>query len=367
MPGPVARRIHLSAEHRRELEDTVRRYLAPYAVVVRSRMVLMLADGLGPSAIARELGVSDRVVRKWRARWEKTPSPQGLRDADRPGRPASISLQTRCQLVQLACDRPADERGVRRPVWTQLALRRALKAHTGVRISRSSVQRILSTKGLRPHRVRYWLHSPDPDFAKKVRRICRLYLAPPPDAVVVCIDEKPMQALGRRSPDRRGSNGAVRHEFEYIRRGVCHLLGAFDVRTGRVLGRVVKKRSAGAIYNFLEAVARAFPDRRVFVVWDNLNLHHDGKDRRWSDFSRLHGRRFRFVYTPLHASWVNQIEIWFSILQRRLLRYGSFEDVADLRNQVLAFIRYWNRFEAHPFSWKFSGKFVQPTPTSLAA
>jgi transposase len=92
-----------------------------------------------------------------------------------------------------------------------------------------------------------------------------------------------------------------------------------------------------------------FPERRVFVVWDDLNIHHDGKDRCWSDFSRRHRRRFRFVYTPLHASWMNQIEIWFSILHRRLLRYGSFVSIDDLRDQVLAFIRYWNRFEAHPF------------------
>lgn len=345
----------------------VRRHLAPHAVVLRSRMILMLADGLGPSAIGRQLGVSDRVVRKWRKRWEKAPEPEALSDADRPGRPASISLETRCQLVQIACDRPPDNRGVRRPVWTQRALASTLYARTGVSISRSTVQRILSSRGLRPHRVRYWLHSPDPDFASKVRRICRLYLQPPRDAVVVCIDEKPMQALGRRSLDRRSRNASIRHEFEYVRRGVCHLLGAFDVRTGRVLGSVVKKRSAGALHNFLEVVARTFPRRRIFVIWDNLNLHCDGKSRCWSEFSRHHGSRFRFVHTPLHASWVNQIEIWFSILQRRLLRYGSFESIADLRKQVLAFIRYWNRFEAHPFNWKFSGRFLRPAPLPIAA
>lgn len=343
-----------------------RRHLAPLAVVLRARMILMLANGLGPSSIGRLLGVSDRVVRKWRMRWEKAPELQSLLDADRPGRPAVIPLEMRCQVVQLACARPEDQRNVRRAVWTQRALARALYARTGVRISRSTVQRILSSKGLRPHRVRYWLHSPDPEFAKKVRRICQLYLKPPPNAVVVCIDEKPMQALGRRTPDRRAPDGSVRHEFEYVRRGVCHLLGAFDTRTGRVLGSVVKKRSAGAVHNFLETVARAFPDRRVFVIWDNLNIHHEGNERRWSEFNRHHGGRFHFVYTPLHASWVNQVEVWFSILQRRLLRYGTFDGVADLRAQVLAFIRYWNRFDAHPFHWKFSGKFVHETP-ALAA
>ena len=147
---------------------------------------------------------------------------------------------------------------------------------------------------------------------------------------------------------------------------MCHLLGACDVRTGRVLGSVVKKRSVGAVHNFLEVVARTFPERRVFVIWDNLNIHHDGSERRWTEFSRHHGGRFHFVYTPLHASWVNQIEVWFSILQRRLLRYGSFDSVADLREQVLAFIRYWNRFEAHPFNWKFAGKFVRTTAAVAA-
>ena len=345
----------------------VRRHLAPHAVVLRSRMILMLADGHGPATIGRQLAVSDRVVRKWRARWEQAPEPRVLFDADRPGRPASISLETRCQLVQLACNRPPDERGVRRPVWTYRALVGALYARAGVSISRSSVQRILCAKGLRPHRVRYWMQSPDPDFPRKVRRICRLYREPPKDAVVVCIDEKPMQALGRRCADRRSSDASVRHEFEYVRRGVCHLLGAFDVRTGRVLGRVVRKRTAGALYNFLEAVARSFPRRKIYVIWDNLNLHRNGKDRCWTVFNRHHRGRFRFVHTPLHASWVNQIEIWFSILQRRVLRHGSFDSIADLREQVLGFIRFWNRFEAHPFNWKFSGKFIRETPIPLAA
>lgn len=331
-------------------------------------MILMLADGLGPSQIACQLGVSDRVVRKWRARWEKAPGFGAVLDANRSGKPPLIDLETRCHLVRIACERPPDERGLRRPTWTQQALVRALYGQTGVRISRSSVQRILNAKGLRPHRVRYWLHSPDPNFAPKVRRICRLYLKPPRNAIVVCIDEKPMQALRRRSPDRRGYNATVRREFEYTRRGVCHLLGALDIRTGRILGRVVRRRSASAVTSFLDSVARAFPGRRVFVIWDNLNVHCDGKDRRWSAFNCRHGGRFRFVYTPLHASWVNQIEIWFSILQRRLLRYGSFDSFMDLRHQVLAFIRYWNRFEAHPFNWKFSGRFIRaPASVPLAA
>lgn len=367
-PGPLARSLRLSDAHRRELEKIVARHTAAYVVVLRARMILTLAEGDGPTAVAKRLGVSDRVVRKWRTRWERARDPLTLRDADRSGRPPRIPLEARCRVIQLACDRPREERGVRRPVWTQRALAATASSLTKVPISRSTVQRILTARGFRPHRVRYWLHSPDPQFAEKVRRICKLYLEPPSEAVVVCIDEKPMQALSRRHADHRGLAAVVRHEFEYKRRGVCHLLGALDVRTGRVLGRVVRKRSAGAVFNFLQGVARAFPSRRVVVIWDNLNLHHDGRDQRWRRFNQIHGGRFRFVYTPIHASWVNQIEIWFSILQRRVLRYGSFENIGDLRDQVLAFIRYWNRYEARPFRWKFTGRFVEPAaPLSSAA
>lgn len=137
------------------------------------------------------------------------------------------------------------------------------------------------------------------------------------------------------------------------------MIGAYEVRTGHVHGRVVKRRDAAALVAFLDDVVRKYPGRTIYVVWDNLNLHLDGRDQRWSRFSRRHRGRVHFVHTPLHASWVNQIEIWFSILQRRVIRYGSFESAADLRSRVLSFIRHWNERLAHPFRWKFSGRFEQ--------
>jgi transposase len=340
-----------------------------HSVVVRARMILMLGTRLGAAEVADRLGVSDRLVRKWRARWQQAPHLESVLEPDRPGRPPSIPVTIRCQVVKIACNRPVAEKGGRRyrpPVWTQQAIADELLRQSGVRISRSSVQRVLSASGLRPHRVRQWLHSPDPDFTAKVERICDLYLKPPANAVVVSIDEKPMQALRRRYDTHLGSDGGVRREFEYIRRGTCCLLGALDVKTGHVLGRVVRRRTAAALVAFLEVVARRYPERRIYVVWDNLNIHLDGKDARWTAFNKKHAGRFRFVYTPLHASWVNQIEIWFSILHRRVLRYGNFDDVAGLREQVLGFIAYWNRHLARPFRWTFTGRFVQ-TPAAAAA
>jgi hypothetical protein len=175
-----------------------------------------------------------------------------------------------------------------------------------------------------------------------------------------------MQALTRCHPIHRGHRGIVRYEFEYRRRGTCSLLAAFDIRTGEVFGRVVRRRDAHALRAFMHAVAHRYDGRRVYVIWDNLNLHHDGRDARWTRFNQEHGRRFRFVHTPVHASWVNQVEIWFSILQRRVLRYGSFESVTALTRDVVGFIRHWNRAEARPFRWTFNGRFVN-APVHLTA
>lgn len=357
MCGPAPRAVAVGAYERHRLLKLVDRRRAPIALVLRARAILLLGAGHGPAVVSRLVGLSDRIVRKWRARWEAWPRLEALDDLPRPGRPPTIAVATRCEVVKLACERPANERTPFESVWTQQRLADALAASGGARISRSSVQRILSARGLRPHRVRQWLHSADPNFREKVTRVCDLYTHPPPRSVVLCVDEKPMQILQRRYPTRVGPHAVVRREYEYRRGGTCQLLGAYDVATGRMHGRVVKRRDAAALVSFLDEVVRRYPGRTVYVVWDNLNLHLDGRDARWTRFARRHRGRIRFVYTPLHASWVNQIEIWFSILQRRVLRYGSFENRAALRRDVLGFIRHWNERLAHPFRWTFSGRF----------
>jgi transposase len=354
--GPAARPVRLTKRQRRALQKVAVRIGAAHGWVRRAEIILRLGKGQRPSAVARGLEVSVQCVRKWRTRWLATRDVQALADGDRPGRPPRIELATKCEVVELACDRPKDV--AFREVWTQQSLAEALLARTGKRVSRSTVQRILHARGLRPHRVRQWLHSPDPEFRQRVKRICELYLRPPRGAVVLCIDEKPMQALFRRFPTRTvRENGIVRREFEYVREGTCTLLGAYEIGTGRVFGQVVKKRDARALVGFLETIARRYPDKPVYVVWDNLNIHGDGLDQRWTRFNQRQGNRFHFVYTPKHASWVNQVEIWFSILHRRVLRHGSFEGVPALRSAVLDFIRFWNR-APRPFRWTFTGDFA---------
>lgn len=336
----------------RELKLIVRRWRVPFAIVLRARMLLRLRAGAGTQETANALGCSARTVRKWRARFASDPRAAMLHDAHRSGRPATVSVATRCELVELACERPDDEAAPFRDIWTYAALADALHRRTGVRLSVSEVGRILRFHAIRPHRVRQWLKSRDPDFTRKAERICDLYLEPPEDTVVLCIDEKPMQVLSRRSPthvDKR--DGSVRYEFEYRRHGTQVLLAAFNIKTGRVFGRVVPQRTAAATVSFVNTVAHRYRGKKIIIVWDNLNTHFDGPAKRWTKLNERHQGRLRFVHTPIHASWMNQIEIWFSILHRRILKYGDFPSAADQKGKIDGFIRHWNRHERHPFRW----------------
>jgi transposase len=228
-----------------------------------------------------------------------------------------------------------------------------------VRLSRTEVWRILQLRGVRPHRVAGWLHSSDPLFREKVAPICKLYVEPPPGATVLCFDEKPgMQAREHAHPMKLASRRRPgRKEFEYVRHGTVTLLAAFNVKTGEVFGRCLSRTAENEVA-FFEELAMRHPTGPVYVIWDNLNVH---TGKRWEDFNGRHGGRFHFLYTPKHASWVNQIECWFSILQRRVIRHGSFRSREALMRVVRGFIAYWNDVEAHPFRWRFRGEFREVT------
>jgi transposase len=186
--------------------------------------------------------------------------------------------------------------------------------------------------------------------------------------VVLCIDEKTgMQALERRFPDRAPGPGRPRRqEFEYKRRGTQALIGSFEVGTGEVLGSCGDTRTGDDLVRFMDMVAERYPAGTVHVIWDNLNIHFDGAHARWTNFNHRHGERFVFHYTPIHASWMNQIELFFGILERLCLRHASFSSKEQLRAAVLAFLDYWNRERAHPFRWTFTGFPLQSGTNHLA-
>lgn len=361
----AAERLPVVRATRKQLERLARSRRAPHALVERAKIILLAEQGRSSYAIARELRITEVTVRKWRTRFEARPKLSSLRDAVRSGRPPVFTPEQRAQVVRIACERPKDSKEKFRDVWTFSSLRDAAARELELPISRSEVWRILQCHGVRPHRVVGWLHSSDPEFRPKVQAICDIYVDPPADATVLCIDEKTgIQALEQKYPMRRANRQrAGKREFEYVRHGTVTLIGAFDIRTGEVIGRC-ERRTAKNLVGFLELLAQRYPTGPVYVVWDNLNVH---TGERWLEFNRRHGGRFHFLYTPKHGSWVNQIELWFSILQRRVIRYGSFDNRDVLRRAIRGFIAHWNVVEAHPFRWRFRGVFREVLSPALAA
>lgn len=355
----VRGRLVVTGKLRSKLHRLARSQKDEVRLVFRAKIIWSLSqERLTPKQIAEKLGTTTKTVRKWRDRFLEM-GLQGLHDALRSGRPSRYSPGERCEVIALACDAPANYGYHGEEHWTYDTLTEAVNTCNGIPISRSSVVRTLKEIHLKPHKTKMWLHSPDPDFKIKVNQIVDLYLAPwPDDVVVLCIDEKTgMQANERKYETRRPLPGrSGRYEFEYIRHGTQSLLASFDIRTGHVLARCGATRKAEDLMAFMESVASHYHwARRVIVIWDNLNIHLDGPTERWTRFNQRHGGKFVFYHTPLHASWVNQIEIYFSILSRRCLRKASFSSTDELRRRVLSFIRRWNLVESHPFNWTFRG------------
>jgi transposase len=353
--------VHLEAEARSALERVARAATSHQRDALRARIVLAAGEGESTSEMAKRLGVSVDAVSKWRGRFARQ-GLEGLHDEPRSGRPARLTPLERCEIMALACEPPPQEDGLNG--WTLDRLHAEVHRRGIATISRSRLHELLGQADLRPHKHEMWLHSRDPQFREKVSDVLALYLHPPEGETVLCIDEKTgMQALERKNPDRPAQPGRrARREFEYIRHGTQSLIASFDVRTGEVVERCGATRTGDDLESFMEVLA-ARTTGIVHVIWDNLNIHHG---TRWGSFNARHGNRFRFHYTPLHASWLNQIELWLGILQRRSLARGSFGSVEALRGAVTAFVLYWNRKAKHPFRWSFTG-YALPVPTEPLA
>jgi len=350
-PGPPPLPLDLNPELREELTALSRSTTRPSGEVRRARIALLAADGHGADFIARQVGCEPRTVLNWKRRFRQNPSMNALRDRPRSGRPPRYDVATRVEVVRLACERPDEKYVPFRNLWTHASLAQAVALITGVLLSVSEIGRILRFNDLRPHLLRYWLNTQDPEFAVKAERICEIYTNPPPGATVLCVDEMPVQALGRRHPSTVGPHAVVRKEYEYIRRGTCCALAAFNVGTGKAFFEMVPHRTADVTVAFLDKVAAAYPTGDIYIVWDNLSTHKEGPTKRWTAFNARHGHRFHFVFTPIHASWLNQVECFFSIVNRRVIRHADFQSVAHACKLLLEYVDYWNKFEAHPFRW----------------
>lgn len=354
---------------RAELQRRTRAQTSTQRTARRARIILACEGKRGAHEVAGDVGAHPSTVERWRARFVRE-GLAGLEDRPRPGRTPTFTAVQRLEIIATACEPvvgPGEKPNGGKTTRTIAELVDELIGRGIVAtIGWSTVQGLLAELEVKPHKTEQWLHSPDPQFREKVKGICDLYLKPPvAGSVVLSIDEKPgMQALERRFPDRGPAPGRrPRREFEYKRHGTQTLIAAFDVRSGRVVASCGETRTAQDLVRFMDRIAVLYPTQIVHVVWDGLNIHYDGKDQRWAVFHQRHQNRFVFHYTPKHASWVNQIECFFSIVQRQCLKNGSFRSQAELREAVLAFIDTWNRDKAHPFRWTFTG---YPLQTGIA-
>lgn len=331
--------ILLSAEERGALEQNVRAAKTEQRLAFRSRIILLAADGVGTNAIAAELQSAAGTVSKWRVRFSRV-GLEGLSDAPRSGAPAKYTRETELRILAKLDDPvPGGE-----TVWTARLLVRELGD-----VSADHVWRVFRKHGIHLQRRRSWCVSSDPEFAEKAADIVGLYLAPPENAIVISVDEKPsIQALERAQGYLRFADGKTFRGFSdrYKRHGTTMLFGALEVATGMVRTGHYKRRRRIEFLDFMNQVVSQYPaDQEIHVILDNLSTH---KKKRGTWLARHPNVHFHF--TPTNASWLNQIEVWFSILTVRVLRNGSFTSAKDLRDAIDRFTRAYDE-DCSPFVW----------------
>ena len=323
------------------LESRARTRSGSVAEAMRSKIVLSLAAGHSQAQTSRTVGCSVNTVRLWKERFigERLGGLYG-RHHGRSRSKESVRLEAR--VLRLAQRKPADGS----THWST----RKIAAEVGTNHVR--VTRILAKAGLQPHRLRRYVSSNDPEFEEKAADIIGLYLKPPVNAAVFCVDEKSaIQALDRLDPVLPLSPGrAERHGFEYYRHGTLSLFAALNPQSGEVLGRTSARHTSAEFVAFLEQiVASQIPAKEIHIIADNLSAHRTSKV--WEFLGR--NRHVRIHYTPTYSSWLNQVEIWFSKIQRDVIARGVFVSVKDLDRKLIRYIRSYNK-KAKPFKWTYA-------------
>ncbi|MFO8058579.1 MAG: IS630 family transposase [bacterium] len=330
--------IVLTQEERQQIESLANSRAMPHGLVRRAKIVLMAAEGESNKVIAEKLGLSASSVGKWRKRFLEQ-GLEGLHDELRPGRPRSIEDEKIAEAIQTTLQ-TKPEGGTH---WSC----RTLADTTG--ISKSTVQRVWNAFGLQPHRQRNFKLSNDPFFIEKVRDIVGLYLNPPENAMVLCVDEKSqIQALDRTQPVLPMGLGYVEGvTHDYIRHGTTTLFAALDVATGQVITQCKKRHRHQEFLSFLRHLDKNVPENLdLHLVVDNYSTHKHPKVKRWLAMRP----RYHIHYTPTYSSWLNQVERWFGIITQRAIRRGTFRSVHELVEKVDHFVQNYNK-NSRPFIW----------------
>ena len=330
--------IILTCEEQAELEGLARSTKTEHRTRLKAQIVLMAADDAATRAIGRALGCTTGTASKWRVRYAKDRL-DGFSETGNRGAKVRYGIEADRRILALLDTAPPE--GCAN--WTGPLIAEALgDVHV------QYVWRFLRAHKIDLSRRKSWCVSDDPEFAAKAAEIVGLYLAPPENAVVLAVDEKPsIQALERaqgylKLPNGRAMTG---QSHDYKRHGTTTLFAALNVGNGEVVGRQYKRRRRVEFLDFMNWVVAAYPEREIHVVLDNLSTHKPNRDM----WLKRH-KNVRFHYTPTHASWLSQIEIWFSILATQSLDGASFTSVEDLVAHIDAFIARYNQ-SAKPFLW----------------
>jgi len=334
----VAVALSCTAEVMGELERLSRSRSGEVRLAERARIVLACLQGRRNDEVAREIGVRPNTVGQWRRRFAAH-GIAGLRDEPRSGKPAKYGIELRDRiLAQLELPPPAGMAS-----WDGGALALALG------VSDHAVWRVLRKQGIQLQRHRSWCVSTDPEFAAKAADVIGLYLNPPQNALVLSVDEKPsIQALERTRGYVQTSSGKIVQGMKstYKRHGTVNLFAALEVATGTIRGKTTQTKKRADFQAFMDEVIEDLPaGRQIHVILDNLNTH-----KKNDDWLAVHPN-VTFHFTPTSASWLNQVEIWFGIFQRKTLNNASFGSIEQLTKAIHDFTVAYNA-NAAPFVWR---------------
>lgn len=320
------------------------------SIADRARFVLWNAEGYSVAEIVRMSGASKPTVYRWLDRFEQF-GVEGLVDRKGSGRPRSVPAQVRSRIVALTRTSPPTETGLSH--WSSRLMSDYLKRREGIEVSHNFIAQVWRDHDLQPHRIDTFKLSSDPDFVTKVVDVVGLYLDPPADAVVLSVDEKTqIQALDRTQPLLPMSFGKTEQRtHDYLRHGTTNLFAALNITSGEVIGRCRPRRRTDDFLAFMDHVISQHPGRHLHVVVDNLSTHSGEKVDTWL----AKNPNVTFHYTPSGSSWLNQVEIWFSILTRQAIRRGTFASVRILIDTINSYIANWNA-DAKPFTWTATPK-----------
>lgn len=342
--GRIGKPILATEEQKAELLMMDRSQKLERRYAERAKVILLSLEGMTLDTIEEETGLSRRVVNKWRFRFREE-GIEGLKDAPRSGKPATISAQTKALVVQKACEKPTGG-------YTNWSQARIAKE---VGISQGMVNRILNDASLKPHKTEYWCgKSPDPEFEAKMVNIVGLYMNPPENAIVLCVDEKTqMQALDRTQPELPLKPGLPRRQTAtYKRNGTVSLIAALAVHSGEITGNTIRANNAENFLKFLKKLDRTYRNKKLHIIVDNLSVHKNKEVKKWLSTKR----KIQLHFTPTYSSWLNQIEIWFNIFSKDVIKGGIWNSQKQMENQIIEYIKTYNTTRAKPFQWTYTGK-----------